>query len=148
MKLIVEATVAGKSQVLADGLVRVHVTRGTDGAVVGRLSLTAELWEWVRDWAQAAGDMGVIGPGMGAEIEIREHEHSAASGKRAETMRGRLLEAAGEAAARAEGSGEGKGTGNAPTSQDEAPGQGQRKHGIGGLYRQVQMQASKKGKYE
>jgi hypothetical protein len=86
--------------------------------------------------------MGAIGAGMGAEIEIREREHSVESGKRADTMRGRLLEAAGEAAARAVGVDGGKGAGNAPVGQDEAL--ETRKHAIGGLYRQVE--SHKKGK--
>lgn len=86
MKLILDATVAGKSQVLADGLVRVHVTDAGTGATVGRLSLTAELWEWVKLWA-------VEGMLAGWEIEIREQAHEPDRGKRPETMRGRLLEA-------------------------------------------------------
>ena len=148
MKLIVEAIVAGKSRVLADGLVRVTVTtvttvtESTESKVVGRLSLTAELWTKLRDWIIAAAGMGIIGAGMDMEIEVREREHSVGDGKRPETMRGRLLEAIGEAAEKRAGMAQdvaatGKATENQAETQD---GQGAVKRGrVGVLWQQVQQ---------
>ena len=142
MKLIVEATVAGKSQVLADGLVRVHVTDMATGATVGRLSLTEGVWTWMRDWIIAAESMGVIGPGVDMEIEVREREHSPDDGKRSETMRGRLLAAVGEAAEKRDRIGQdaATGTGAAETQSDARDKRGEARKGqIGALWQQVQQ---------
>ena len=142
VKLIVEAIVAGRSQVLADGLVRVHVTDTLTGATVGRLSLTEGVWTWMRDWIIAAESMGVIGPGMDMEIMVREREHRVGDGKRAETMRGRLLEAVEKRAGMTEDATAGKGSAeNQPGARD---GQGAIKSGrVGLLWRRVQEHKSK-----
>ena len=143
MKLIVEATVAGKSQVLADGLVRVHVTDMATGATVGRLSLTEGVWVWMRDWISAAVSMGVIGPGMDMEIMVREREHSAENGKRRETMRGRLLEAVEKRAGMTEDAA--AGAGDMDSRSDTQDDRGATRSGrIGPLWRQMQEQKSKK----
>ena len=138
MKLIVEAIVAGKSRVLADGLVRVTVTETIESKVVGRLSLTVEIWTRLRDWIVAAADMGIIGAGMDMEITVREREHSVEGGKRPETMRGRLLEAVEiSAGVDQDAAAVGKGAENQSDTQDE---QGATKAGrIGPLWQQVQQ---------
>ena len=89
MKLLLEATVAGKSDVLAAGMVRVNVTGAESGKVLGRVTLTVDLWEWIRSWITAANDLGV--PGI--EIQVVEVEYRAEDRARPTTMRGRLLEA-------------------------------------------------------
>lgn len=143
MKLIAEAIVAGKSQVLADGLVRVHVTDTLTGATVGRLSLTEVVWVWIRDWISAAASMGIIGPGMDMEIEVREREHRADDGKRPETMRGRLLEAVEKRAGMPQDAA--AGVGAMESQSDTQDDRGVTKNGrIGPLWRQMQEQKSKK----
>jgi hypothetical protein len=188
MKLILEATVAGKSQVLADGLVRIHVIeiiprqcaavpdsgqcrntatgRGLFAGLceshqpppsndprdrhrnwpnggqtvernIGRLSMTAELWTWVRDWIRAAVELGLV------EIDVHEIEYRPDHAKRPETMRGRLLDAV-ENRARTVGDAPGDTQGPKQGQQPQDEADEARKHKISRLFKEVQ--SHRKGK--
>ena len=134
MKLLLEATVADRSDALGDGLVRVHVTDADSGRVAGRLSVTVELWEWVKLWAEEARRAGWA-------IEIRERGHDPVKVAAPATMRGRLLAAASERVAQ-----------DRPPERQDALGdqagkgldQPERKGRVGALWKQVQER--KKGK--
>ena len=110
MKLLLEATVAGKSDVLAAGMVRVNVTGVDSGKSIGKLTMTVDLWEWIRDWITAANNLGV--PGI--EIQVQEIEHRPEAAGQAKTMRGRLLEAVQIAAGKPQ----------SPQDANQAPGVG------------------------
>jgi len=132
MKLKLEATVAGKSQVLADGLVRVNVS-GESGATVGKLSLAEPLWQWLRDWVKATAEMGLV------EIEVVEIEHRPEDMAKPGTMRGRLLEAAATAASNNASRIPQDGTGGIQGStKSQKPQPGAIAGQIHGLYREVQ----------